>query len=1021
MAEVSMAEYYLFVNTNYDSSITHYKQALLAVQKSTPDYNSSFLEGKSWCNIGEAYRRAAKPNDALICLEKAHSIFLKMNHKPWLISTYVNFGKVYNDLIKDSISVVYYNKGIEMAVQESDSVRLALLQGNIGVSYVRLAKYAEAEAAYNSALAIDTQLGNVNGQIRHSNNLASLYRRQGLLRKALDTNLHALELATEINNLQQIPFIKSGIAVIYYQLGDFNEALRYNKEVLALEQELKKPYSLISCTSTMSAIYLGIGNYPLAMEYSLKSIKLIQDYGLDSTLSVYDLGNISIIYKDLGIYDLALEYGLRALKYSKLINSPEDIVKSYGQLGDLYLLTNDTTKALEYYRMGMEQATTLGLPLEVAIALGSIGKVYIESENYTQACEKFTEAWNLFEEMGYSSRLSQEYGNIAFAKLKLSLLDDALKHGTLSLNSALEHGVPKDIIFSSYVLYQVLLKKQNPIAAIEHLTRLRQIVLQSIETSFFSLSETEREPYFSSMQKYFDAYYDFGMTHHSTIPELSDTMYNMVLNAKGLSLRSTTAMRLNIINSGDSSLIANYEVLIDLKKQIANDFNSGKDTKALEEKARELEKELIKQSGVFRGFDELVQTDWKKVQMQLKEGECAIEFLNFKSLIDTTNPVIYAALLVTPTSEHPEVVKLCNEKDLEKILGVFQGNNLTFIEKVYGKKSDAKKELYETIWQPLEPYLENIKTVYYSPSGLLHKISFSSICKEQNVFLSDVYNFRQMGSTSNITLKNETSFGNMENFLLMGGVNYNSDSTQKEIWNYLPGSLTETEAINNYLLKKKFGVNYFNERNAREEIFKEKIVSSSIVHIATHGFFFPDPEQLRSEMNKQSVDENENQELKFRGDAVSTPKGTTNYANWNFINNKNPLMRSGIVLANANDVWSRDANAEGDDGVLTAQEVSTLDLRNTKLVVLSACETGLGDIKGSEGVFGLQRGFKMAGVKYIIMSLWQVPDKETSEFMILFYKNLIKEKDIPTAFNNTQKIMRKKYDPYYWGAFVLIE
>ena len=107
--------------------------------------------------------------------------------------------------------------------------------------------------------------------------------------------------------------------------------------------------------------------------------------------------------------------------------------------------------------------------------------------------------------------------------------------------------------------------------------------------------------------------------------------------------------------------------------------------------------------------------------------------------------------------------------------------------------------------------------------------------------------------------------------------------------------------------------------------------------------------------------------------------------------------------------------------MLTAAEVSNLDLRNTKLVVLSACETGLGDIRGSEGVFGLQRAFKMAGSKFIIMSLWQVPDNETAEFMTLFYNRLVKLKDIRLAFKQTQAAMRKKYDPYYWAAFVLVE
>ena len=132
-------------------------------------------------------------------------------------------------------------------------------------------------------------------------------------------------------------------------------------------------------------------------------------------------------------------------------------------------------------------------------------------------------------------------------------------------------------------------------------------------------------------------------------------------------------------------------------------------------------------------------------------------------------------------------------------------------------------------------------------------------------------------------------------------------------------------------------------------------------------------------------------------------------------------MRSGVALAHANDVWQRPALKEGEDGVLTANEVSTLNLKNTDLVVLSACETGLGDILGSEGVYGLQRAFKMAGAKYTIMSLWKVPDAETAEFMKLFYKNLTKMKDIPAAFEKARKTMREKHDPYYWAAFVLVE
>ncbi len=180
-----------------------------------------------------------------------------------------------------------------------------------------------------------------------------------------------------------------------------------------------------------------------------------------------------------------------------------------------------------------------------------------------------------------------------------------------------------------------------------------------------------------------------------------------------------------------------------------------------------------------------------------------------------------------------------------------------------------------------------------------------------------------------------------------------------------------------------------------------------LLHIATHGFFYPDPEIAfsRAVIERGVVD--------FRG--------SEGFGNWMFVNNKNPMMRSGLVFAGANRVWHEDWGRTDNDGVLTAFEVSNMNMRNTQLVVLSACETGLGDIRGSEGVYGLQRAFKMAGVNNIIMSLWQVPDKETVEFMEIFYTKLLDYRDVRTAFNETQRQMRQKYDPFYWAAFVLVE
>lgn len=135
------------------------------------------------------------------------------------------------------------------------------------------------------------------------------------------------------------------------------------------------------------------------------------------------------------------------------------------------------------------------------------------------------------------------------------------------------------------------------------------------------------------------------------------------------------------------------------------------------------------------------------------------------------------------------------------------------------------------------------------------------------------------------------------------------------------------------------------------------------------------------------------------------------------------MLRSGLVLARGNDAWKYGSNPYEEEGILTAMEISNLDFGNTRLVVLSACEIGLGDIDGNEGVYGLQRAFKMAGVKSLIMSLWQVPDAETSEFMTLFYEKWFEGTTIREAFNQTQRIMQSKYvdEPYKWAAFVLLD
>jgi len=264
-----------------------------------------------------------------------------------------------------------------------------------------------------------------------------------------------------------------------------------------------------------------------------------------------------------------------------------------------------------------------------------------------------------------------------------------------------------------------------------------------------------------------------------------------------------------------------------------------------------------------------------------------------------------------------------------------------------------------------------------------------------------------------------------ENIVLYGGINYDLDTlvmannsklyeVQHNVlaaravselesvdnWNYLNGTKSEIDIIAQFFSKKKKKTTVFSNQLANEESFKALSgKKTEVIHLATHGFYFEKQSQTAEELNKQELLQNQNI----------------------FKTSENPLLRSGLLFAGANRAWNKKSIPENvEDGILTSYEVSQMNLSNVKLVTLSACQTGLGDVYIGEGVIGLQRAFKMAGVQNLIVSLWSIPDKETVEFMELFYKNWLKTNDIQNAFRKAQSTMRKKYPPYYWAAFKLV-
>jgi CHAT domain-containing protein len=353
----------------------------------------------------------------------------------------------------------------------------------------------------------------------------------------------------------------------------------------------------------------------------------------------------------------------------------------------------------------------------------------------------------------------------------------------------------------------------------------------------------------------------------------------------------------------------------------------------------------------------------------------------------------------------------------------------------------------------MENALEGIKTIYYAPTGDLYNVPFHAIyapkgtgdeivpeklnskrvviypeyakTEQDAAYLMDRYTLHQLTSTRYLALglKQKATEPVGTNLAMVGAVNYDYlpesvtapannkiGETQNLSSNYaygkldyLEGTKTEVDVINQQVSAASWQTTVLEGNDATEEkITKmEGKESREIMHLATHGFAFP--------------------AYDFQDTTISQ-----NSLKYSYRYSTNPMVRSGLILAGGNWAWTGSdsltkVGAE-QNGILTALEVSQLNLKKTKLVVLSACETGLGKIEGNEGTFGLKRGFKLAGVEQMIVSLWTIPDQETQELMSLFYSDLTQTKSPTLSFQKAQQAMKEKYptSPFLWAGFVLV-
>jgi len=805
------------------------------------------------------------------------------------------------------------------------------------------------------------------------------------------------------------------LGLLYVYKGDYQSSQSLWIKSEKIFYSLNDKYGASKCLNGLSNIAWNQGNYPKSIEHLEKSLQLKQEINDAGGIS-YALNNLGLIVMYQGNYKKANEYFENSLTMAEKLNDKKLISTCLINLGLVSANQEEIQKSIAFYERSLNIAEEIKDKKLISNVLGSIGSCYYQTSDFDKAFEYNYRALNIKEELKDRKGIATCYKNIGNVEYRKKEFTKALEYYKKSIQIKEDLGSLADLAVDLPVMAKVYINLDSVPKALPLLLRSNDITIWMLRNNFSVLNESERELFINQTKQIFNDFHAFNLKYPLFNDSLSDICYNNELIIKSLLLKSTVAVNNAVFNNPNPELKETFLLMKQYRNQISSLQGSAHPTREatiadLENKANELEQKLVRLSSDFAGLSKLFDNRWTDVQKNLLPDEAAIEFISYNSdeNDDNTN---YAALLITPNTKHPISVFLFSESELEKIIGKDVKTSYKYINELY---SLAGNDLYNMIWKPLEVHLKDVKTIYFAPVGILNKTSFAAL-NDGTKLLCDKYNLQQVSTTGILINQNNFEFQGKFSATIFGGIDYSfenktnvSNYSTLDFWQYLPGTLAEIEQIEKQFKKSKINYTSFSGKEAKEDVFKSVFdhLSPSIIHISTHGFFYPDPEE------KSHSEKDVSGDVKFRGSA--------GFGNWMFVNNKNPMMRSGLVFSGANKVWSQDWEKTNNDGVLTAYEVSNLNMQNTALVVLSACETGLGDIKGSEGVYGLQRAFKMAGARYLVMSLWQVPDKETAEFMTLFYSKLIKLKDIRNAFNETQKEMQAKYDPYFWAAFVLVE
>jgi CHAT domain-containing protein/Flp pilus assembly protein TadD len=854
---------------------------------------------------------------------------------------------------------------------------------NLALLYKSQGRYTEAESLYKEALAIyKKQLGDNHPDTANSlGNLAALYYSQGRYSEAEPLYKEALAIykkqlgdnhpdtATRLNNL----------AVLYYFQGRYAEAEPLYKEALAITKQQLGDNHPDTATSlnNLAELYYSQGRYseaePLYKEALAIYKKQLGDNHPDTATS---LNNLAGLYKFQGRYAEAepLYKEALAIRKQQLGGNHPDTAASFNNLALLYKFQGRYAEAEPLYKeaLAITKQQLGGNHPDTATSLNNLAGLYESQGRYSEAEYFYKEALAI--------RKKQLEDNHPYTAASLN---------NLALLYYSQDDIPQAI---NYLIQGIKVEEYN--------------LFQNLNIG----NEKQKRDYIAIVSGTTDALISLNLQAALNNLEATRLAFKTILERKGRILdvltNSLQILRQQINDPESQTLL---EQLIQKQTQLSNlTFQKSETIKSpeihrqqltnLQSETQQLEDKLSRRSAEFRNLSQPITLE--AIQKFIPTNAALVEIVRYQPF----NPKATKDSEKFGNSHYAVYILFANGEIKAQDLGEAQpiDEQVTAFRRTLADSKTpipqlqkSARQLDEKLTQPIRQLLGNTKTLLLSPDSALNLIPFEALVDENNQYLVENYQITYLTSGRDL-LRQKEKFASQQPPLIIANPLYNQtgqkvalnpNSTRSinladSVFSPLDGTKAEAEAIKKLLPK----ATVLTQAQATENALKQ-VKKPNILHIATHGFF------LESTKNKNESERNSPLQI-----------------------DDNPLLRSGLVFAGV-----KVSKSAGDDGVLSALEATNLNLVGTKLVVLSACDTGNGDISTGEGVYGLRRALVIAGSESQLISLWKVSDKETKDLMIAYYQRLKKGEGRSEALRQTQLAMLKSKEqnhPFYWASFI---